>query len=81
MHSLILFSEQFLEMIMYVALEEHEGKHRRKNYYEFAWAMFYDLKYRPTADLNTVELQWLEHWWILYHGCFELVLESLGKIP
>ena len=26
--------------------------------------------------LHTVELQWLD-----YHGCFELVLESLGKIP
>ena len=29
--------------------------------------------------LNTVELQWLEHWWLVYHGCIELVLESLGK--
>ena len=28
---------------------------------------------------TTVELQWLEHWWLVYHGCFELVLESLGK--
>ena len=28
---------------------------------------------------STVELQWLEHWWHIYHGCFELVLESLGK--
>ena len=27
----------------------------------------------------TVELQWLEHRWLVYHGCFELVLESLGK--
>ena len=27
----------------------------------------------------TVELQWLEHCWLVYHGCFELVLESLGK--
>ena len=31
--------------------------------------------------INTVKLQWLEHWWLFYHGCFELVLESLGKIP
>ena len=30
---------------------------------------------------NTVELQWVEHWLLVYHGCFELVLESLGKIP
>ena len=29
----------------------------------------------------TVELQWLEHRWLVYHGCFELVLESLGKNP
>ena len=30
---------------------------------------------------HTVELRWLEHWWLVYHGCFELVLESLEKIP
>ena len=29
----------------------------------------------------TVELQWLEHWCLVYHGCFELVLESLGNNP
>ena len=29
--------------------------------------------------MYTVELQWLEHWWLVYHGCLELVLESLGK--
>ena len=27
----------------------------------------------------TVELQWLEHRWLVYHSYFELVLESLGK--
>ena len=26
------------------------------------------------------ELQWLEHWWLVNHGGFEIVLESLGKI-
>ena len=31
--------------------------------------------------LYTVELQWLEHRWLVYHGFFELVLESLGKNP
>ena len=36
------------------------------------WAVGFD---------STVELQWLEHWWLVYHGCFELVLESLGKNP
>ena len=27
----------------------------------------------------TVDLQWLEHRWLVYHGCFELILEPLGK--
>ena len=31
------------------------------------------------SNLTTVELQWLEHYWLVYHGCFELVLESLGR--
>ena len=31
--------------------------------------------------VSTVELQWLEHRWLVYHGYFELVLESLGKNP
>ena len=35
----------------------------------------------PLLQLVTVELQWLEHWWLVYHGYFELVLESLGKNP
>ena len=30
---------------------------------------------------NAVGLQWLEHRWLVYHGYFELVLESLGKNP
>ena len=30
---------------------------------------------------NAVELQWLEHWWLVYHSSFKLVLESLGKNP
>ena len=29
----------------------------------------------------TVDLQWLEHRWLVYHGYFELVLESIGKNP
>ena len=28
-------------------------------------------------NTNTVELQWLEHWWPVYHGLFELIFESL----
>ena len=31
------------------------------------------------SDCSTVELQWLEHRWLVYHGYFELVLESQGK--
>ena len=30
---------------------------------------------------HTVELEWLEHRWLVYHGFLELVLESLGKNP
>ena len=37
---------------------------------EFACAWF---------DRYTVELQWLKDLWLIYHSCFELVLESLGK--
>ena len=29
---------------------------------------------------STVELQWLEHRWLVYHRYFELILESLGNI-
>ena len=31
--------------------------------------------------VNTVELQWLENRWLIYHGYFELVLESIGNNP
>ena len=30
---------------------------------------------------DTVELQWLEHQWLDYHGYFEPVLEFLEKNP
>ena len=30
----------------------------------------------PDHPRYTVELQWLEHWWFVYHGYFELVPES-----
>ena len=33
------------------------------------------------SEYNTVDLQWLEHWWLVYHGYFELVFEFLGKYP
>ena len=28
-----------------------------------------------------VYIQWLEHQWLVYHVCFKLICESLGKIP
>ena len=28
---------------------------------------------------DTVELQWLEHGWLVYHVYFELDFESIGK--
>ena len=33
------------------------------------------------AKGSTVELQWFEHPWLVYHGCFELLLESHGTNP
>ena len=35
----------------------------------------------PRCKWVTVELQWLEHWLLFHHGCFELVLGSLTKNP
>ena len=35
----------------------------------------------PTSKQTTVDLQWLEHWWLVYHGCFEHVLGSVEQIP
>ena len=28
---------------------------------------------------TTVKLQWLEHCWLIYNGCFKLILETLRK--
>ena len=40
------------------------------------------LQYKKIIELvTTEELQWLEHWWDVYHGCFKLILESLQKLP
>ena len=35
---------------------------------------------KATMNISTVQLQLLEHRCLVYHGYFELVLESLGKI-
>ena len=41
------------------------------------------IKPKPLFSRNviTIELQWLEHWWLVYHGCFKLDFESLGTNP
>ena len=44
-------------------------------------SMIKPVKTYRLVHTNTVELQWLEHRWLVYHGYFELVLESLGKTP
>ena len=31
------------------------------------------------TDQNTIDLQWLEHCWLVYHCCFELVLVPSKK--
>ena len=31
----------------------------------------------PIVNTHTVELQWLEHRWLVYHGLFELIYESV----
>ena len=38
-----------------------------------------DINSEIVSILSTVELQWLEHWWLAYHSCYELVFETLGK--
>ena len=45
----------------------------------FELATFRPLHMLKCLIVHQVELQWLEHWWRVYHGCFKLVLESLGK--
>ena len=49
--------------------------------YDFQFLARYTRSYYCTfLQLYTVELQWLEHWWLVYHGSFELVFESLENI-
>ena len=46
-------------------LEGLFGKHKASVSIEFAF---------------TVDLQWLEHGWLIYHSCFELVQELLKMV-
>ena len=39
------------------------------------------MRKKSLTQLDTVELQWLEHQWLLYHACLEPVLGCLGKNP
>ena len=36
---------------------------------------------RVALHESTVELQWLEQRWLIYHGYFELILEFITKNP
>ena len=38
-----------------------------------------DFIFNTPLEWHTVDLQWLEHWWLVYHCYLELILESLGK--
>ena len=44
---------------------------------------FFHMRWMTQKEFTayTVELQWLEHYWPVYHGCFKLVLVPLGKTP
>ena len=33
--------------------------------------------HEDASHKHTVELQWYEHRWLIYHGLFELIFESL----
>ena len=46
-----------------------------------AQCFYWDAIYIKFQWFTTVELRWLEHWWLVYHGCFELIPKSLGKNP
>ena len=47
------------------------------NFFSFVEAL--SVKVRTVAFMrNTVELQWLENGWLVYHSCFELVFEPIA---
>ena len=54
--------------------------------FKFLWYSLKRLSKQPCRESHcvlvqiTVELQWLEHRWLVYHGYFELVFESLETV-
>ena len=50
-----------------------------KNMLQFIAEIMHPIGYRKVKTYSRT--QWLEHWWLVYHGYFELVLESLTKNP
>ena len=50
-------------------------------FYDLGLYLFTKLLKIMTSKLITEELQWLEHWWLINHGYFELVFKSLTKNP
>ena len=69
-------SQQFQECLFYLRTYGSYLSvidfHRRHGYYMKAVQYILD-------HVSTVELQWLKYWWLVYHGCFQLVFESFGK--
>ena len=78
--------------IQHYAQKEYETSHSKRTLY-----VIYPIKEKSnkpahtrslvwhqqylTRIRSTVELQWLDHRWLVYRGYFELVLVSLGKNP
>ena len=45
----------------------------------WAWEFYFSLQNCNCPILHAVNLQWLEHRWLIYHGWFELIFESVGN--
>ena len=56
-----------------------EARKKMADWLHVPWHCIYTSSFRAVFMVFTVELQWLEHWWLVYHGSFELVIQSLGK--
>ena len=71
----------------HVTCEWHSGCDSELPYYRYKTGFFpsktvqksRSVLYTFTLLVNTVDLQWLKHWWLVYHGSIKLVFESLGK--
>ena len=73
---------QVFYRIFYSACKSRDRKHLSNSHEKYLnrYQSYLHLPFYMNIT-STVELQWLEHGWLVWHGCFELVLESLGKHP